>query len=382
MARLLFLSWPGAGNQVPAIGLAVAAAERGHDVTFAGYADQQERFAAHGFDFRLLERAQRAWPTAPPPDWMPVLVGTVWACADHVDDLADLLASESYDVLVVDCLMFGALAAAPRHDVPTAVLVHSAPGALLPPGGGLDHLALAAVNAVRLDLGLPAVTRLWDTWRGLTTLCTSVAELDPLASRLPPDLEFVGPLFEPALAPWSSPWPEDDRRPLVLVSFSSGPAWDQSSRIRRTTAALADGSRRILVTTGPFEVGDLADRPGVALTPQAPHLDVLPHASATVTHAGHGTVAASLSHGVPVVALPNPAADQPALAAHVAGRGAGIALDGERATPAEIGAAVSTVLADPSYTAAAGALAARLAAAPGPGAAVNRLQLLADRTTV
>ncbi|MGH3094485.1 MAG: glycosyltransferase [Streptosporangiales bacterium] len=74
---------------------------------------------------------------------------------------------------------------------------------------------------------------------------------------------------------------------------------------------------------------------------------------ATVTHAGHGTLAASLAHGIPIVALPNPAADQPALAARVAELGAGVALDGEAATPTEIRAAVDTVLASGSYSAAA-----------------------------
>ena len=43
-----------------------------------------------------------------------------------------------------------------------------------------------------------------------------------------------------------------------------------------------------------------------------PHGEVPPGAAATVTHGGHGTVAASLAHGVPLVCLPVPRiADQP-----------------------------------------------------------------------
>lgn len=378
MTRILFVSWPGAGNQVPAIGLASAMAERGHDVTFAGYAEQEELFESHGFDFRLLERAQRTWPTSPPPDWMVALVDAAWACREHVGDLAEILASGSYDAMVVDCLMFGVLAGASRQDVPTAVLVHSAPGAMLPPGGGLDQLALPAVNAVRADTGLPAVTTLWDTWRDFTTLCTSVVELDPLAPNVPESIEYVGPLSAPSSTTWSSPWPQDDDRPLVLVSFSTGIAWDQTSRIRRTVDALADGSRRVLVTTGPFDVSDLADRHGVALASQVPHHDVLADASATVTHAGHGTVSASLAHGVPIVALPN-TADQPALAAHVARLGAGVALDGGSATPAQIAGAVKAVAEHGSYTAAARSIGARIAAAPGPHGAADRIEALARR---
>jgi hypothetical protein len=37
-----------------------------------------------------------------------------------------------------------------------------------------------------------------------------------------------------------------------------------------------------------------------------PHGEVLPAAAATVTHAGHGTIAAALAHGVPLVCLPHP----------------------------------------------------------------------------
>lgn len=377
MARILFISWPGAGNQVPAIGLAAALSTRGHEVAFAGYAEQRDRFTAYGFGFRILERGQRAWPTAPPPDWMPTLVDAVWACPGHVDDLADLLATESYDVLVVDCLMFGVLAGAVRHDVATVVLTHSAPGAMLPPGGGLDHLALVQVNAIRTDAGQPAVPTLWDTWRGFSTLCTSVPELDPLGEAVPTGIEYVGPLVEPGGGSWVSPWPDDDDRPLVLVSFSSGIAWDQTSRIRRTVDGLADGSRRVLVTTGPFDVSDLADRSGVALAPYVPHHDVLRHASITVTHAGHGTVCASLSLGVPIVALPNLAADQPALAAHIAHLGAGVALDGDTATPAEIAAAVQEVETNNSYADAAHTVATRIAAAPGVDGAADRITELA-----
>ncbi|GAA4360938.1 hypothetical protein GCM10023088_00640 [Actinomadura verrucosospora] len=51
---------------------------------------------------------------------------------------------------------------------------------------------------------------------------------------------------------------------------------------------------------------------------------------------------------MPVVALPNPAADQPALARRAAELGAGLALEGESAGPEEIAAAVRTVIEDPS----------------------------------
>lgn len=378
MARFLFVTWGGAGNQTPAIGLAAALADRGHAVVFAGYPEQQHRFEQLGYEFHELPRAQHAWPTVPPDDWMPVLVDAVWACPQHLEDVPELIAAERCDALVVDCLMFGALAAAERVPVPTAVLVHSAPGALVPPGGGLEQLALGQVNAVRAKAGLAEVATLWDTWRPFTALCTSIRDLDPLASHIPADFAYVGPIFEPHMpATWPWPWRDDDR-PLVLVSFSTGQAWDQASRIRRTVAALADGGHRVLVTTGLADLDGMTVPADTVLLPFLPHAEVLPHAAVTVTHAGHGTVAASLAHGVPLVGLPNLAADQPALAAQIARLGAGRALDGNTATPDEIADAVHAVLSDGRYADTARRLADVIDAMPGVDGAVEVLESLAS----
>ena len=219
---------------------------------------------------------------------MPVLANAVWACLGHLGDVPELVADEGCDVLVVDCLMFGALAGAERLTVPTAVLVHSAPGALVPPGGGMELLALGRVNRLRVSAGEAKLAALWDAWRPFVTLCTSVPELDPLSDRLPAEFGFVGPVAEPDDgAGWQSPWPAGDPRPLALVSFSTGQAWDQRSRIQRTLDALDDGGYRVLVTTGPADTCGVTVPGDAALVPFIPHAGVLPHAAITVTHAGH-----------------------------------------------------------------------------------------------
>ncbi|NED58669.1 hypothetical protein G3I24_48265, partial [Micromonospora aurantiaca] len=68
----------------------------------------------------------------------------------------ELLADGSFDGVVADCLMFGALARLETSVVPAAVLVHSAPGALCPPGEAMDGMLLPAVNALREGIGRPA----------------------------------------------------------------------------------------------------------------------------------------------------------------------------------------------------------------------------------
>jgi UDP:flavonoid glycosyltransferase YjiC (YdhE family) len=162
---------------------------------------------------------------------------------------------------------------------------------------------------------------------------------------------------------------------LVLVSFTTTGLWDQSGRIHNTLDGLAGEDVRVLVSAS--QDVDLALIPdNAAIRRFVPHQKVLPFASVTVTHAGHGTVAASLALRVPLVALPNPVADQPFLAAAIQRLGAGLALDGE-SPPAAIRSAVREVIEQPSYAAAAGVLAAAIHAAPGAAGAVDELERLA-----
>ena len=135
---------------------------------------------------------------------------------------------------------------------------------------------------------------------------------------------------------------------------------------------------RVLVTSSSADVGGLEVPENAVVVRHVPHGEVLPGAAATVTHAGHGTAVASLAHGVPLVCLPVPRiADQPPLAAHLQRLGAARALDGERASAAEIAGAVNEVLAAPAYRAAAGGLARAIAAKPGAPTAAARLERLA-----
>jgi UDP:flavonoid glycosyltransferase YjiC (YdhE family) len=377
MSRFLFVTWNGGGNQPPAVGIAQELRERGHEVVFAGYDSQRSRFLERGFRFVLLERSAAGLLDEPQDEWVGPMVRHVWASPEHLLDIPDIVARERPDALVVDCLMYGALVAAEDLDLPTAVLVHSGPGLLMAPGGPWDSFVLAQINELRADRGRPPVGNLWAMWARFPTLCTTIADLDPLASRVPPSFEFVGPVFErvPEFG-WHSPWALDDPRPLVTASFSTTTAWDQTSRIQRTLDALAGSRYRLLVTTGIADVTGLSVPENAILAAYVPHDEIMPHAALTITHAGHGTVAASLAHGLPLVCLPNRAADQPALAARVEELGAGRALDGDSATAGEIADAVNQVLTQVSYVAAARRLAAEIAGMPGASVAATHLEAL------
>ena len=91
----------------------------------------------------------------------------------------------------------------------------------------------------------------------------------------------------------------------------------------------------------------------------------------------HGTVTASLAHGVPIAGLPYPAADQPFLAARIQALGAGLAMDGD-SIPAIIRSAVRDLLDQPSFREAAARLAKAIRLAPGAAGAADVLEDLAN----
>ena len=378
MARYLFVSWSGAGNQPPAVAIAQALQRRGHHVTFAGYESQRDYFRTRGFRFMLLERASAAWRDEPRDRMPAVKLNAVWASSEHLHDLPDLVCQERCEVLIVDCLMFGALAILEKAGIPTAVLVHSAPGALMPPRGQFEALLLEPINRVRRAAGCVEVGSLWEAWARFPALCTSIRELDPLGSDTPASFSYLGPIFEEvARSDWLSPWSADDLRPLVLVSFSTGPYWDQGPRIRKTLEALAHVHCRVLATTGITNLNEISIPSNAVVARHVLHTVVLPSVSLTVTHAGHGTVAASLRHGVPMLCLPNPVADQPILARQVQNLGAGLALEGDTATVGEIRDAAERILTDKSYSGQARELAVAIDRSPGVLGAVCKLESLA-----
>src|SRR5205823_5951400 len=130
---------------------------------------------------------------------------------------------------------------------------------------------------------------------------------DFVAKPLPDNVSYVGPqLDDPSWAePWTSPWPADDTRPLLLVALSST-FQNQLDVLRRIVTATAALDVRTLVTTGPaIDPRDLPSRsPNVVVVRTAPHRAVLNQAAACLTHCGHGTTLKALAASVPLVCMP------------------------------------------------------------------------------
>jgi UDP:flavonoid glycosyltransferase YjiC (YdhE family) len=384
MSRFLMVSWNGGGNTPPMFELAAHLRDRGHEVSFcgtelaeagSGYATLEMRCKARKFRFQQLPRSTARFAR---DRGGPGILTGVMASEEHVADLQDLNLAD--DVLVVvDGLMFGAITALEARRFRTAIFIPGAPGAFAGEGVPFEGFLSDGVNEFRRGQGLPELERLGDAWSGLPALCESIPDLDPHYDQFSSSVEYVGPIFEAQpLSGWTPPWGDDDTRPVILVSFTTNPAWDQTSRIRRTIDALADGGYRVVVTASLADISSVDLPESVVVERHIPHAEVLPLAAAAVGHAGHGTIAMPLAHGVPLVSLPNPVADQPPLALRVQELGAGIALDGETATPAEICAAVEEVVTQASYRTSAQRLARSIAATGGAAAAADMVERLAS----
>jgi MGT family glycosyltransferase len=208
----------------------------------------------------------------------------------------------------------------------------------------------AEFNATRRALGLVPLAHPFEQITRLARhLVLTSAAFDFPATSLPKNVVYTGPeLDDPAwVDQWTSPWPVNDLRPLVVVGFSTT-FQNQGRLLGRIIEALRPLNIRAVVTAGPvLDMADLPAAPNVYVCRSAPHSQLLPEAAAVVTHAGHGTVIRSLAAGTPLLCLPM-GRDQNDNAARVVARGAGLRLS-PRSSLKSIRNAVLEILESPRY---------------------------------
>jgi UDP:flavonoid glycosyltransferase YjiC (YdhE family) len=383
MSHFLIVTWDGAGNLVPTLGIAQGLVDAGHDVRLLGHRSIDERFGRHGWQFRPFSTAPE-YDAVHPGDLTRetgFLVESVFfSGAIATDALAEIRRTPT-DAVLVDALMPSALCAAEASGVPTAALFHTA--YCLFRGGPLLEMVSAALPllaAVRADLGLDPIAgipELHDRCR--LRLVTSPREFEP-PGDVSPEVIFVGPVLDAPQPLTTEPVPTvgDGTAPLVLVSFSTSDM-GQRAVLQRVVDGLAPLAARVLVTTGPsVDPSGLRVPANATVLGHVPHAAVLPKASIVVTHAGMGTVMASLAHGVPLVCMPM-GRDQFFNAQRVAELSAGriVATDADGPGIADT---VTSVLEDPALRDGAKRMATDIAAYRGAAGAVAELERLASES--
>lgn len=345
MSDLLFVTWDGGGNVPPATGIARELAARGHAVRFLGHPVQADRLAQEGFAFAPF-RTARPFSSQTPSSSLTML--KVFGDRAMGRDVLDELAARPADVVVVDCLLFGVMAALRAAGRPYIVLEHSFDG----------YFRRAARGPLGLVLRLRGFHALELIDAGQPVLAATLAELD----RGHGAVQHTGPVVALPTRSGAAAAPE----PTVLVSLSTFAFRDLVPTWQRALDAVGGLPVRAIATIGPAVDPALLRVPtNVEVHRWLPHAEVLPEVSLVVGHGGHATTMAALAHGLPLVVLPVEAkSDQRFVGHSLQEAGAGRVL-ARRSSPARIRAAIEELLADGPHRAAAARLGAAVRATPG-----------------
>ena len=381
MGRYLIVTWDGAGNLVPTLGIAHTLVRRGHDVRMLGHETIAERCGASGVRFVPLTQGE-GWDTMEEPDdfeaEIKLMIDELCFSATIARDLTHELSREPADVILVDCLLFTAIDVALASGTPTATLFHT-PYTIFRGGPLVEMFApgLAIANAHRAELGLPEVERLGDIHDACAQALVALpAEFEPDAPDAANVLR-IGPVLDapPLSCEIDRVELGDGAAPLVLISLSTSEQ-GQADLLQRCVDAVAQLPVRAIVTTGPsVDPASVDAGANTQVARYVPHAEILPSASLAIIHAGVGTTMAALGHGVPLLCTPM-GRDQFFNAEQVQALGAGRMLTPD-AGSAAIAAAARDILEDGRFTAGAQRMATAISRYGGSAAAVAALEALA-----
>ncbi|MEV5767769.1 glycosyltransferase [Micromonospora sp. NPDC052213] len=172
----------------------------------------------------------------------------------------------------------------------------------------------------------------------------------------------------------------DTARPLVYLTLGTA-SGGTVEVLRAAIDGLAGLDADVLVASGPsLDVSGLGDVPAnVRLESWVPQAALLPHVDLVVHHGGSGTTLGAFGVGVPQLSFPW-AGDSFANAQAVAQAGAGDHLLTDDISPDTVASAAKRLLTDESYRTGARAVAAEIAAMPGPDEVVRLLPDFAARS--
>ena len=374
MSKILWACWDGGGNLPPSLGIGRALRDRGHDVIFAGRPEMVGRVRTAGLAARELTQA---YALVDRFSWHPLARVFGYLGSPAVgEELISVAQEETPDVVVIDAMFGAALDVLPKFGAPTAVTVHTFVRRMFDAWKG--NLMRQSDGRAQSGFGrLAPIEELWGA-RDLVHANT-LAVLDGAAATPLANLRHGAPVLleeARAVAP-RLPWTADDRRPLVLLSFSTVHEQRSPLMLQRALDALGRLPVRVVATTGDIvDPADLKAPPNAAMLRYASHDALMPQAALIVTHGGHGTAMRALRHGVPMVLTPALADDQPFVGAAVQEWGAGRARAKEPGVD-ELAAAVRAVLDGPGYRDAAMRLAPLLAGVNGADLAAAAIERLA-----
>ena len=387
MSRFLFVVPPLVGHITPTLAVGGELADRGHQVAWAGHTDSVgpllppgTRLIPVGADFggETLAQVQQRWQGLRRVEafrflWRDVLIPLA---TSMVPDVAAAVDEFRPDVLIVDQQTLAGALVARQRGLPWATSASTSSEltdqfATMPTLGTWAH-QLQVDFQRDFAVSDPVDLRFSDH---LVLMFTTEALVGPIGA-FPGHYVFVGPSIGTRTGAPAFPWEWlDPTRQHVLVSLGTVNT-EAGGRFFATAVEavtpLAERLQAVLVAR-PGMVGAVPDH--VLVRDFVPLLDLFPHLGALVCHAGHNMVCEALAHGVPIVMAPI-RDQQPVVAGQVVDAGAGVRVHFGRVGATELRHAITTVLDDPCYGAAAQRVQTSFAAAGGAPAAADHLEKL------
>ena len=425
MAEIVLLSVPVFGHVKPMLAIARELVRRGHRVRWLAGAAFRERVEGTGASFcAFVDGLDYSRPDLIPDhlqadrdrlrglaklrfDLATFFIGP---CEGFCRDLLRLHEQTHADLLVCDSFLMAGAWWAERTGRPWVQLcrtVLTLPSRALAPFGlalqpddswrgrirnrllrGLTRSVLfrslrRRADQARQALALPPLRPwLFDVVSPYLVLSGTMRSFEYPRPDCPPQVVFTGPLLENSDEAFTPPawWGDLDHATVVHVTqgtISNDPA----QLLRPTLEALADEPVLVVACTGRIDGGLEALGPlpaNARVASYIPYGALLPKTSLVLTNGGFQGVQAVLSHGIPMITA-GESEDKPEVCARLQRTGAAIDLATANPAPAAIRAAVRRVLDEPSFRAAATALAREAAEAGGAVGAVDAIEAVLRR---
>jgi zeaxanthin glucosyltransferase len=362
MSRILIATSPEKGHLNPMIGVAQWLRRLGHAVGWLCIPEPAPQLAKLGVEVLHLPR-----PEAPAPaietggealarlvldevalgKWIRGLL--IDAVPALLEPVRQTVRDFRPDLMALDGMQYAAVLAAQGLGIPWAG-VSSALSLLEPPmdyGLKRNVRALASERqALFARHGFDARFRNCECLSPrLNVIFATEAFLGPDAG-VPPATHLVGP-SNPLTERGDEvdfPWERLGAKPVVYVSFGSQISW-QPELFRTLAEAAAPLGVTLVLSAGELADTDFSrSLPGdVVAVPYVPQRQLLPRASAFVSHGGANSVMEAMTAGVPMLLLPI-CNDQPIQAHFLTKSGAGLALGPRTLTVQECRAALRQLL--------------------------------------
>jgi UDP:flavonoid glycosyltransferase YjiC (YdhE family) len=365
--RMLFTSTPGFGSFHPVVALAQAARAAGHDVAYATGDERRATVERLGMTFfpaglgaaemRALMRSRHPDVQLPPVDFegrkrvLRTFFGDTYIEA-MLPGLLEAFNTWQPDVLIRAHLTYAGWIAAEACKTPYVTVEEFASGEFGWNQGNMEP----TLNAWRGRSGLAPDPDISTLHRYLMVVPFPAPLRDP-GSPFGSTARRIKPLIfsdstDDALPDWMDSLPD-----AQTVHASLGTVSDRPELLRTIIDAAAGEQYTLVLATGPLKDPALFDPlpSNVRAAAYIPHSQLLRRCDAIITHAGAGTLIASISAGLPMVFVPL-FGDQLPNAERAAAAGTGIMLDHTVLTPASVRDATRAVLSDNRYRSAVEAL--------------------------